>query len=371
MLALALVAIEPPITVGEARPVPVLKGVLTMPDGSLLGANAEVNSADENSADENSANENRGDENKRSKESGKALVVRRSTDGGKTWGDLAVAARGRQDLGDGNLVALKSGELALSYRDNAPPAYAIRAVRSADGGKSWSAPETVATNDRGLWAPFLLPLESGGLLCFYDDEGWPARGGRPGHQWIAARRYDPRTKAWGEPVVASRRPGTGLARDGMFVAVETSPGRIVGAVEDVAERESRPSGIYRALSTDGGRTWGWERGDRPAIFTGTWPHMAVSPAMADLGGGRILCAFGTDEGQATASRSGTPAHRMALETWGSLSRDGGRTWGPGFPLHKGTARDYLPALTPRRGGAWLNVLDFDRGPLLVPLAISR
>ena len=348
MFVLVSLLAPPPLTVGEPIPVPVLKGVVTLPDGALLGANRL----------------------------GKTLVIRRSGDGGRMWRDLAIAARTeRPDFGDGNLVRMRDGTLALCYRDNAPPRdnapgeYAIRVVRSRDDGKSWTSPETVDSRNRGLWAPFLLPLRDGGLLVFYDDEDWPARQGRAGHQWITSRRWNPRERSWSQPVLASRKPGTDLARDGMHVAVETSPGRILGAVEDVADRDPRPSGIYRTLSVDGGRTWAWSRGDRPALFTGTWPHMAVSPALLRLPDGRLLAAFCTDEALPKASRSGTPPHRMPLETWGSLSRDAGRTWSPAFPLHRGTARDYLPALSPRKGGAWLNVLDFDRGPLLIPLSI--
>ncbi len=350
----------PPVTAGEARAVPVVKGVLPMPGGALLGVNGK------------------GDGEGRA-----ALVVRRSRDGGRTWTDLALAARGRGDLGDGNLVRLGGRGLALVYRDNAPPSYAIRVVRSPDEGRTWDPPETLATSEvsgQGLWAPFLLPLRSGDLLAFYDDEATPVRIGRSHHQWISFRRYDRRARVWGPPAVACRKPGEGLARDGMFVAVETSPGRIVGAVEDVAERDPRPSGIYRALSTDDGRTWAWERGDHPAIFAPgpgdpAWPHMAVSPALADLGGGRVLCAFATDAGLPKASRSGTPPERMPLETWGVLSRDAGVTWGAAFPLHSGTRRDYLPFLTPRPQGrpsaAWLTVVDFDRGSLLLPLNLVR
>ena len=338
---------EPGLVVGEPIPVPVLKGVLERPGGALLGTRRD----------------------------GKTLVVLVSRDGAKTWKPMGVAARSeRPDLGDGNLVALRDGSLALTYRDNARPEFAVRVVRSHDGGQSWGSPETIAENDRGLWAPFLLPMRDGSLLCFYDDEGEPARKGRPGHQWIAVRRFALGGKAWGSVAVASRRPDSAskplLARDGMMAAIEVRPNRILGVVEDVASEEPKPSGIYFNVSGDGGRTWGWSQGRRPTLFRPEWPHMAVAPALCRLSNGPLLCAFATDEGRETTSRSGTPPHEMRLETWGALSADGGETWGAAFPIHRGTARDYLAALTPRRGGAWLNVLDFDRGPLLIPLSAT-
>lgn len=341
----------PSLIVGEPIPVPVLKGVLERPGGWLMGANRK----------------------------GSALVVRVSGDGGRTWIDRTVAARSeRPDLGDGNLVQRKDGSLALCYRDNAAPEYAIRVVQSGDGGRNWSPPQTVATSNvqgRGLWAPFLLPLRTGELLCFYDDEAWPARWGRPGHQWIAVRRLYLGNKTWSSPLVASRRPdsmgGDRLGRDGMFVAVEASDSQLVGVVEDVDPKPPHPSGIYLSVSGNGGWHWRWTGGERPPLFRPKWPHMAVSPALCRLPDGRLLCAFGTDQGLAKPSKSGTLPHLMPLETWGSLSSDDGKSWGLAFPIHRGTARDYLAALTPGRGGAWLNVLDFDRGPLLIPISVVR
>lgn len=119
------------------------------------------------------------------------VEMRSSNDGGKSWGNPITVARKRGSRdgmpgvvrrGDGTLLAV------FEASDVAPYRFVIRAVRSRDGGKTWSPERELiyapANPVRARWAagaPSIVQLPGGGLLVsFQTDED------------VAYRRGDPR-----------------------------------------------------------------------------------------------------------------------------------------------------------------------------------
>ncbi|MEE1815790.1 sialidase family protein [Streptomyces sp. SP18ES09] len=157
------------------------------------------------------------------------VVVRRSADGGCTWGPLTVAAEGRGDT-RGNpapVVDPRSGDVVLlsSYngaeaterrilRGEVPPARGRRVFvqRSSDDGRTFSAPEEIT-----------------------------ARVKRPGWRWYATGP--------GHALALTRGPHAGR----LVVPADHSAAPPPGS-PDTGE-EPRYYGAHALLSDDGGRSW--------------------------------------------------------------------------------------------------------------------
>ena len=274
------------------------------------------------------------------------VVCSCSKDGGRTWRELSTIARvpGKQDLGDGHLIQLKSGEVLYSFRQNFTSGgakeartYSIRVAASRDGGKSWQphsvVAESTAASDalrgapRGLWSSFLLAMRDETLLCFYDDEATPDREGFHGHQWLMAKTWDPRQKAWVQPVIVSRGPSQQLSRDGMASVVELESGRLLVALESAQTEKPHANLIRFVTSDDGGRTWSWQTKDRGVLFEPSdRRHMAVAPWLAQCPDGTLICVFATDEDRTETDQPGTPPAQFHMDIKCVLSCDGGSSW---------------------------------------------
>ncbi|MGV3615368.1 MAG: sialidase family protein [Fimbriimonas sp.] len=347
-----------------ALPAPGPKGSLTLPDGRILipGGGPQTG--------------------------GRTIYCHATADGGKTWtrlGPIATDPDPTTDLGDGNLVRLRDGTLLATFRRNhlhgpaaENPDYAIEVAESRDGGRTWRPHSTVETSrpgsprpSRGLWAPFLLVTRKGEVQCYYDDEDTPWRRHFKGHQWLVMRTLNRQTRRWERPVTVSRAPNPKhLSRDGMAAVAERADGILVCAFESVQTAPPHAGVLRVVTSHDGGRNWSWARGERPVLYEPKdVRYHAFSPWLLPLPNGDLLCAFATNEDRPEPGISGTPAHRLNLDVKTTLSRDGGRTWGPSATLYTGTNRNYLPSLTPIPGGpagttrVLATFLDFDRGSL--------
>ncbi len=81
------------------------------------------------------------------REKKKWIDILASTDGGKTWEKIATPSL--MAWNPPSLILLQDGRLCLTYCDRRKP-YSVRAVLSADGGKTWGDP-LILRNDATTW----------------------------------------------------------------------------------------------------------------------------------------------------------------------------------------------------------------------------
>ena len=86
------------------------------------------------------------------------VKVRRSTDGGRTWGPEIMVGEGF--MGGGTIVNEANGEILAFVEKNHPPA-PLTIYRSKDHGKSWSAIESVIKPDANGNVPSMHMNEAG------------------------------------------------------------------------------------------------------------------------------------------------------------------------------------------------------------------
>ena len=313
-----------------------------------------------------------------------AVVCSRTTDGGKQWRDLSVIAKGSagQDLGDGHLVQLPDGAVLFSYRHNQTRTnetglrrYSIRTAISHDAGRTWQPHSVVAESVlepakepealRGLWSSFLHETRGGALQCYYDDEDTPHRAGFFRHQWVTMKTWDAQAQQWVNPVTVSRaHERQHLSRDGMASVVELPSGQLLCVLESVQTDPPHANCIRLVSSEDGGRTWSWQYEERRILFQPSKPdHLAVSPWVTRLPGGRLLCVFATDEDQPSSSRPGTLARFLKTDVKHVVSPDQGRTCSrTSHTLFAETHHTYATGVLPLRDGSLLATFqDFATG----------
>ena len=105
-------------------------------------------------------------------------AVLRSTDGGQTWGEMAIiAGDGVHNYCEGAIVPLQSGQLVCILRDNTHMNYPSYLAFSDDAGHTWSQPvEAPFSGDR----PFGRQMPDGRTLVTFRNQT-----GRPGlYAWL-------------------------------------------------------------------------------------------------------------------------------------------------------------------------------------------
>jgi len=188
------------------------------------------------------------------------VKVRRSEDGGKTWGDEILVGEGF--MGGGVTVNEKNGEILAFVEHRRPPAD-LTVYRSRDHGKTWSLVKVVIKPDKNGHVPQMHMNEHGITLRRGEHKGRllrPARylargeGKTNKERWpktyTTAVYSDDDGKTWqtSEPFPAK---GTGEA-----AVAQLSDGRIYYN----SRRHWAPEGVnarkrWTAWSTDGGKTW--------------------------------------------------------------------------------------------------------------------
>lgn len=260
----------------------------------------------------------------------KTLRVRRSEDGGKTWGEpIMVAEKGIH--GGGTTVDEGSGDIFVFVEEKHPPA-PLTVYRSQDDGKNWAVADVTIKPDS----------EGREVSMHMNERGITLRhGGHRGRLIRASRHYgagnrpkslfpthftnaiysDDGGKTWqaSEPFP---HMGTGEA-----AVVELSNGRIYyNSRRHWAPEDENPLRRWIAWSDDGGETW-QDGGICKALPDG--------PQDTDYGcmGGLVrLPVKGQDI--LLYSNCDSPKGRNRGTIWGSF--DGGKTWPVKSLIHEGS-----------------------------------
>jgi len=176
--------------------------------------------------------------------------LRRSTDGGQTWGDftdsIVTTPHGPIELRDGRLIFLGINRKEGSSKSPTPPATErIAAAESRDDGKSWTllgfVPVAQGVSPGGFHEPHVVETADGKLVGMIRREQqphslllWQTESSDGGKTWTEAHP----TKIWGLP------PHLIRLRDGRLLV-------------SYGHRRA-PFGQRACLSSDGGVTWDLE-----------------------------------------------------------------------------------------------------------------
>jgi hypothetical protein len=248
------------------------------------------------------------------------------------WGDhstpdVVVAARTADRSTFFPTVArLSNGHLVTVYYDSpehVSPLGRISLVRSTDEGRSWSRPQVAIDTPNDDRDPSIMQIRDGTLLLnfFAVDRSqsripigvFVARSSDEGATWSAPVRVDSRL--------------TGAATSAKIIELENGD-LLLPLYGDAPGSSDTRAAVIR--STDGGKTWPAGGEVELASRPGTDFN---EPAIADLGGGRMLAALRSERGD-------------VFGYW-TRSADGGRTWSPPARLDViAHASDLLPLPIP-------------------------
>jgi sialidase-1 len=271
------------------------------------------------------------------------LVMRRSPDGGASWGDLQVIADGGSDtLGNPcPVVERETGTIWMPLTRNLGPdtqrqildgtARGTRTVwlmKSTDDGRTWSAPAEITADVK---AP---------------DWTWVATGPgvaiqlRSGRLVVPCDHYAAGSRAAGAHVIYSDDRGATWRRGGVIgggvnecQVVELGDGTLLLNLRNAPPR--RGEGRAIGTSQDGGLTWS---------------APACDPALPEPGCQASLIRVDDGEGRAPArllfsNPAGDRREGMTVK----LSEDAGRTWPVARVLHAGPSAYSCLAVLPGRG----------------------
>ena len=255
------------------------------------------------------------------------VVMLRSRDGGKTWGERQMIA-GLPDVDEreGCGIELRDGTLLVNvffnklYRPDGQYNYAwSRDVRfgqgttylgsytitSKDSGKTWSAPRDVDTGGMpftDLEGPADAPIEMPDGSVLMPVMAYNVRGDIENQAAVLLKTFD-QGRTWQHLSTVVEDPG---GKQGHFqepALVRTRTGRLVMAVRN----QGPENAIWTAWSDDNGKSW---TKAKPT------PMIGHPPDLIQLQDGRLLCTYGYRPG-----RHGDPGGIRA-----AFSADNGETW---------------------------------------------
>jgi len=282
------------------------------------------------------------------------VKVRRSEDGGQTWGPEILVGKGF--MGGGATVNEKNGDVLAFVEKHHPPA-PLTVYRSKDHGKSWKAMEVVIGKDANGNIPSMHMNEHGITLRHGKHAGRIIRAARhyaagnrrsewPNH-YTTAIYSDDAGKTWNTSKPFAEM-GTGEA-----AIAELSDGRLYYNSRSHWNKKSPPKRRRCAYSADGGETWkDWQ-------IVQIVPDGPQNTPYGCMGGLVRLPIQGKDI--LIYSNCDSPGGRRLGTAW--VSFDGGKTWPLKRLVHKGSfAYSSLNAGRPKtKSEGWI-YLNFEGGP---------
>ncbi len=261
---------------------------------------------------------------------------------------------------------------------DAPTGGRAMAIRSSDGGATWSRPETIVDTPADDRHPNCVELPDGAVLCtFFTAAGYGDFEKEPdlsGHVQVI-RSFD-RARTWEKTPRRLPSPFIGEATDGP--AIVLADGSVLLAAYGIP-RMGVPEQAAFFRSTDAGATW-------KLLSVVKCDHEMSEPTVAQLPGGRLVAMtrpegdiFWSDDGGSTWTPPASTGMRMyepgllALKdgtllclhgSYGAgggvraiFSADGGRTWTApapkfGFPVDT-TAYGYAKGIELPDGSVFL------------------
>ena len=281
--------------------------------------------------------------------------VRRSEDGGRTWGAEIAISKGIH--GGGLTVDEKSGDILLFVQDKHPPA-PLTVYRSRDHGKRWKADEVVVHPDVNGNVPSMCMSEHGITLRHGKHEGRLLRPAR----WYAGKNERARWPQHYNTAVYSDDGGKTWRPSDPFPAKGTGEGAVAevsdGRIYYNSRRHWAPEGVnprcrWTAWSKDGGETW------EDLAICKVLPDGAQHRDYGCMGGlvrlpvrGRDILIFSNIE---------SPGGRDHGTVWASF--DGAETWPIKRLVYEGpSAYSSLTAGRPGTASEGWIYLQFEGGP---------
>lgn len=255
------------------------------------------------------------------------VIMLRSRDGGKTWGEKQVISAIKDlDEREGCGIQLKDGTILVAvyynklYRENGDYEWdwATRAqfgagkqhlgtflIESKDNGRTWSQPNYISTKGMpftDIEGPADAPVEMPDGSILLPVMGYNVRGDIRNEAAVMLKSVD-KGRTWTYLSTMAEDPGGKLGHFQEPGIVLTKSGRIVAAIRNQGEDNA----IWTTWSDDGGKSW------VPVRKSAMIGHPADLMQLAD---GRILCTYGQRSG-----RHNDPGGVRA-----TFSTDNGETW---------------------------------------------
>ena len=281
------------------------------------------------------------------------VKVRRSEDGGVTWGPEILVGKGF--MGGGAIVNETNGEV-LAFVEKGHPLAPLTVYRSKDNGKSWAPMKVVIKPDTNGNVPSMHMNEAGITLRHGKHAGRIIRPARhygkgnnrsywPTH-YTTAIYSDDGGKIWNTSKPFAEM-GTGEA-----TLAELSDGRLYYNSRCHWNKNKAPKRRRHAWSDDGGETWtGWQ-------IVQILPDGPQNSTYGCMGGLVRLPIKGKDI--LIYSNCDSPSGRRLGTAW--VSFDGGKTWPLKRLVQKGSfAYSSLSAGRPAtKSEGWI-YLNFESG----------
>ena len=257
--------------------------------------------------------------------SASAMLVFRSTDGGRNWGNATTLIRDAAlFFNDKNTITADPTDSRYVYAvwdrltsDNRGPTFF---ARTADGGATWEPARAIFDPGVGnqTIGNIVAVLPDGTLINFFTQLN--TVGGNSVGSFAVMRSAD-KGLSWSQPITVSsflgigtRDPETGAAiRDSGFLGqISVGPqGQLYATWQDARFSNGARDGIAFSISTDGGLTW-----TAPSRVNGDPSVQSLVPSINARADGTIGVSYFD-----IRSNTADPA-TLLTDTWLATSRDG-------------------------------------------------